>query len=107
MRGCRAYAPAQERHPKTFRYHATKWGKFPDGTDNIKIGGFEPENHLRGSNVIFLASFHSNDATLSQLYVCIALLESLVESLTIVLPFYPVGTMGEWRVGSRDKLNLR
>jgi hypothetical protein len=40
--------------------------------------------------VLFLASFHSNDATLSQLYVCITLLESLVKSLTIVLPFYPV-----------------
>ena len=40
--------------------------------------------------MLFLASFHSNDATLSQLYVCITLLESLVKSLTIVLPFYPV-----------------
>lgn len=85
----------QARHPKNFRYHKTQWKKFPDGTDNIKIGGFDPENQLRGSHVIFLASFHSNDATLSQLYVCIVLLEALIESLTIVLPFYPVGTMGE------------
>ena len=68
----------------------TQWRKFPDGTDNIHIGGFNPENQLRGSHVLFLASFHSNDATLSQLYVCITLLESLVKSLTIVLPFYPV-----------------
>lgn len=83
----------QSRYPKSFRYHPTNWGKFPDGTDNIKIGGFEPENMLRGSHVLFIASFHNNDVTLSQLYVCIALLESLIESLTIVLPFYPVGTM--------------
>eukprot|EP00241_Pyramimonas_parkeae_P006808 CAMPEP_0114244866 /NCGR_PEP_ID=MMETSP0058-20121206/11574_1 /TAXON_ID=36894 /ORGANISM="Pyramimonas parkeae, CCMP726" /LENGTH=323 /DNA_ID=CAMNT_0001357847 /DNA_START=123 /DNA_END=1094 /DNA_ORIENTATION=- len=91
---CERWAVAlQARHPKNFRYHKTQWKKFPDGTDNIKIGGFDPENQLRGSHVIFLASFHSNDATLSQLYVCIVLLEALIESLTIVLPFYPVGTM--------------
>lgn len=83
----------QEKYPAIFRFHQTSWGKFPDGTDNIKIGGFHPKNYIRGKNVIFIASFDNNSETLSQLYVCIALLESLIESLTLILPFYPVGTM--------------
>jgi len=81
----------QEKLPEFFRFHKTKWDKFPDGTDKIVVGGFHPVNCLRGKHVIFLASFHDNSTTLSQLYVCITLLESLVESLTIVMPFYPVG----------------
>mmetsp|Transcript_38463 Transcript_38463/g.46409 ORF Transcript_38463/g.46409 Transcript_38463/m.46409 type:complete len:318 (+) Transcript_38463:305-1258(+) len=91
---CEAWAQElQRRYPEFFRYHETTWGKFPDGTDNIKLGGFNPDNYIRGSHVIFLACFENNSATLTQLYACIALLESLIESLTIVLPFYPVGTM--------------
>jgi hypothetical protein len=94
------------------------WGKFPDGTDNIEIGGFQPENRISGENVLFLASFHNNDVTLSQFQVMVSvfvawayrgkglpaqrspsialqitLLQSLIESLTVVLPYYPVGTM--------------
>lgn len=48
---------------------------------------------MSGEHCIFLASFHNNDVTLSQFSVMIALLQSFVESLTIILPFYPVGTM--------------
>lgn len=40
-----------------------------------------------------LASFHNNDVTLSQFSVMVSLLQSFIESLTVVLPFYPVGTM--------------
>ena len=79
--------------PDRFLYHPTNWGKFPDGTDNIEIGGFQPVNHLAGENVLLLASFHNNDVTLSQFSVMVTLLQAFVESLTIVLPFYPVGTM--------------
>eukprot|EP01041_Mallomonas_annulata_P005677 gene5677-11457_t len=79
--------------PDRFLMHKTSWGKFPDGTDNIELGGFQPANRLSGEHVIFLASFHNNDVTLSQFSVMITLLQSFVESLTVVLPFYPVGTM--------------
>jgi phosphoribosylpyrophosphate synthetase len=79
--------------PHRFRYHPTKWMKFADGTDNIEIGGFYPTNYLSGENVILLASFHNNDVTLSQFSVMIALLQSFIHSFTVVLPFYPVGTM--------------
>ena len=40
-----------------------------------------------------LCSFHNNDVTLSQFSVMIMLLQSFIESLTVVLPYYPVGTM--------------
>lgn len=80
-------------NPSRFKYHQTSWGKFSDGTDNIMIGGFQPINHISGQNILMLASFHNNDVTLSQFSVMITLLQSFIESLTIVLPFYPVGTM--------------
>jgi len=80
-------------NPARFVYHETHWGKFADGTDEIEIGGFHPENHIRGEHVLFLASFHSNDATLSQFHVLNSLCESFIETLTVVLPYYPTGTM--------------
>ena len=80
-------------HPDRFLYHPTKWGKFPDGTDNIEIGGFYPKNRIAGEDILLLASFHNNDVTLSQFSVMVTILQSFVESLTIALPFYPVGTM--------------
>lgn len=83
----------QEAYPDRFTYHPTVWEKFPDGTDNIEIGGFLPYNLLSGEHVLFLASFHNNDVTLSQFQVIICLLQSFIESLTVVLPYYPVGTM--------------
>eukprot|EP00607_Mallomonas_marina_P007918 CAMPEP_0182424404 /NCGR_PEP_ID=MMETSP1167-20130531/10626_1 /TAXON_ID=2988 /ORGANISM="Mallomonas Sp, Strain CCMP3275" /LENGTH=331 /DNA_ID=CAMNT_0024604211 /DNA_START=82 /DNA_END=1074 /DNA_ORIENTATION=- len=79
--------------PDRFMMHQTKWGKFPDGTDNIEVGGFHPINRVSGEHVMFLASYHNNDVTLSQFSVMVYLLQSFVESLTVVLPFYPVGTM--------------
>ena len=92
-----ACAPLAKRlaaaHPDRFTYHETTWGKFPDGTDNICVSGLSPYNLISGSHVLFLASFHNNDVTLSQYQVMIVLLQSFVESVTVVLPYYPVGTM--------------
>jgi hypothetical protein len=82
-----------QKYPQRFTYHPTQWLKFPDGTDNIEIGGFTPINILSGEHVLFLASFHNNDVTLSQFQVMICLLQSFIESMTVVLPFSPVGTM--------------
>lgn len=82
-----------EMYPDRFTFHPTKWDKFPDGTDHIEIGGFHPSNKISGQHVLFLASFHNNDVTLSQFQVMIALLQSFIESLTVILPYSPVGTM--------------
>jgi phosphoribosylpyrophosphate synthetase len=79
-------------YPDRFCFYNVNWDKFPDGTDNITVEGFYPKNTVSGEHVLFLASFHNNDVTLSQFSVLIMLLQSFIESLTIVLPFYPVGT---------------
>ncbi len=78
--------------PRRFRYFNISWGKFPDGTDDIKIDGFTPTNNIAGEHVLFFASFHNNDVVLSQLSVLIVLLQSFIKSLTIVLPYFPVAT---------------
>ena len=75
------------------RYHPTEWKTFSDGTDNILIGGFSPINYIRNSHVIFLANFKDNATMLSQYHAMVTLCESFVESLTIILPYYPHGTM--------------
>jgi ribose-phosphate pyrophosphokinase len=80
-------------YPERFMLHRTKWEKFADGTDNINLGGFYPVNRISGENILMIASFYDNDVTLSQFSVMVTLLQSFIESLTVVLPFYPVGTM--------------
>ena len=49
-------------HPDRFKFHPTTWGKFPDGTDKIIIGGYTPTNELAGEHVClrrpFLLSRH-------------------------------------------------
>jgi len=80
--------------PFRFEYYMSKWRKFPDGTDNITLGGFEPEDRVSGRDVLFLASFDSNDTTLSQLHALCFLCESaLLSSLTVLLAYLPTGTM--------------
>eukprot|EP00041_Stephanoeca_diplocostata_P032769 m.1061051 g.1061051 ORF g.1061051 m.1061051 type:complete len:305 (+) comp24209_c0_seq122:380-1294(+) len=84
----------QQSNPQRFAYRETKWSKFEDSQmDNITIGGFTPRNVMRGSNVLFMASFHNNDAILSQFQVLVALCESFIKSITVLLPYYPTGTM--------------
>ncbi|EKX51906.1 hypothetical protein GUITHDRAFT_161462 [Guillardia theta CCMP2712] len=78
--------------PKRFTYHPTNWSKFKDGTDNIEVGGFNPVNYIRGAHVLFLASFHNNDVTLSQFHVLNMLCESFVETMCVILPYWPFGT---------------
>ena len=71
-------------HPDRFKFHPTTWGKFPDGTDKIIIGGYTPTNELAGEHVVLLCSFHNNDVTWSQFQVMIVLLQSFIESFNVV-----------------------
>jgi len=83
----------QKRYPSRFRYHKSSWAKFSDGMDNIELGGFTPINLIRGRHVLLLSSFHNNDVILQLFHAMIVLQQSFIESLTVVLPFYPVATM--------------
>jgi hypothetical protein len=72
-----------------FTFQKTTWGKFPDGTDNIEIGGFLSKMLVSGEHVLFLASYN-NDVTWAS-FKSHRLLQSFIESLTVVLPYSPVG----------------
>jgi phosphoribosylpyrophosphate synthetase len=80
--------------PDRFVYYPSKWRKFDDGTDNIKLGGFDENLMMPDADVLFLASFNNNDTTLSQLHALTWIAESgFVSSLTILLAFLPTATM--------------
>jgi len=90
---------------KRFVLYNTNWGKFEDGTDNITLGStgldekgnaisqIDRPTYFKGKDLLFIASFHSNDVTMSQFHVLAHLCESLAKSLTVLLPFYPTATM--------------
>jgi phosphoribosylpyrophosphate synthetase len=90
---------------KKFELYNTYWDKFADGTDNITIGAIgrdENKNALskinsptyfKGKDLLFVASFYSNDVTMSQFHVLAHLCESFAKSLTVLLPFYSTATM--------------
>ena len=94
----------EKQAPDRFHYLPITWNKFPDHTDDITISGFSPKNLIANEHVLFLASFHNNDVTLSQFSVLIVLLQSFIKSLTIVLPYYSVGTME--RVDTEGKVSV-
>ena len=79
----------QASEPARFTYHETSWDKFPDGTDRIVVGGFQPRNEIAGEHVLMLASFHDNDVTLSQFQVMVMLLMSFVGVLDDCAAFLP------------------
>jgi hypothetical protein len=78
----------EDAYPDRFTFHTTKWKKFADGTDDIEISGFYPRNLISGQQVLFLASFHNNDVSLSQFQVMIALLQSFIEGVCIFFLSY-------------------
>ncbi|KAG0624220.1 hypothetical protein M758_3G232100 [Ceratodon purpureus] len=67
-----------------------KWGTFADGFPNL----FVPNAHgIRGEHVAFLASFSSPAVIFEQLSIIYALPRMFVSSFTLVLPFFPTGTL--------------
>jgi len=92
--GLDEYAQRLARYdPDHFTYIPVEWKKFPDGTDYIHVSGFYPQNLIRDSNILFVASFHNNDVSMSQYHALCMLSESFIDSMTILLPFIPHSTM--------------
>jgi len=75
---------------KYFTTGNISWGKFEDGFPNLYI---QNVHSIRGRHVVFLASFLNQNEMLSQLSVLLSLPRYLVQSLIIVLPYFPTGTM--------------
>lgn len=67
------------------------WSRtFADGFPNV----FVPNAHgIRGQHVAFLASFSSPTVIFEQLSIIYALPRMFVSSFTLVLPFFPTGTL--------------
>ena len=81
------------------------WDTFNDGTDNIYIGRERMPNgqllpraeplkkQMHNKDCVFVADFATAGATMTQIHTLIALCELGISSLTIVLPYFPTGTM--------------
>jgi phosphoribosylpyrophosphate synthetase len=74
------------------------WDHFQDGTDKITIDamkvGKKADGCFSGHNILFVASFHNNAETLSQFHLLHYLCnQQRPASITILLPFFPTGTL--------------
>jgi phosphoribosylpyrophosphate synthetase len=78
---------------RRFEKCPTTWGKFSDGSDNIRIESVKSPTHFKWKNILFVASFHTNEVTMSQYHVIAHLCESFARSLTVLLPYYTNSTM--------------
>ncbi|KAL6745527.1 ribose-phosphate pyrophosphokinase [Haematococcus lacustris] len=67
-----------------------RWKKFADGFPDLFV---EDALHIRNRHVAFLASFHNPSVIFEQISVIYALPRLFVGSFTLVLPFFPTGTL--------------
>ena len=82
---------------------SVEWDRFPDGTDKIALPILKTSlDALEDRHVLFVASFHTNEACLSQLHLLVYLCELRIASLTILLPFFPTGTTERVAKGEED-----
>ena len=74
----------------TIELQHIKWGQFESGFPNL----FIPNAYgIRGQHVAFIAAFTSPAVIFEQLSIIYALPRMFVASFTLVLPFFPTGTM--------------
>ncbi|GAX86147.1 hypothetical protein CEUSTIGMA_g13560.t1 [Chlamydomonas eustigma] len=67
-----------------------RWRKFADGFPDLFV---ENATAIRNKHVAFLASFHNPSVIFEQMSVIYALPRLFVGSFTLVLPFFPTGTL--------------
>lgn len=67
-----------------------RWKEFADGFPNLFV---DKAIEIRNKNVAFLGSFHDPRVIFEQISVIYALPRLFVSSFTLVLPFFPTGTM--------------
>ena len=74
--------------------------KFADGFPDLFV---DNAIEIRNKHVAFLASFHNPSVIFEQISVIYALPRLFVSSFTLVLPFFPTGTMERVRRGARAR----
>ncbi|XP_065198804.1 uncharacterized protein LOC135830484 isoform X2 [Sycon ciliatum] len=67
-----------------------RWKHFPDGWPNLFIDNVK---QCAGKDVIFIGSFHSQQVIFDQLSIIYAFPRYLAHSFTLILPYFPTGTM--------------
>eukprot|EP01121_Diplochlamys_sp_Union-15-3_P014811 TRINITY_DN477_c0_g1_i3.p1 TRINITY_DN477_c0_g1~~TRINITY_DN477_c0_g1_i3.p1 ORF type:complete len:319 (-),score=40.31 TRINITY_DN477_c0_g1_i3:58-1014(-) len=72
------------------KQHEDLWKKFEDGLPNLMI---ENVQDIRGRDVVFFADFLDPGTMFEQLAVMYALPRYFIRSLTVVMPYFPTGTM--------------
>jgi len=78
------------KHTKTVVLGQISWKKFPDGFPNIFVNDVEA---MKGCHLVFLACFQGGADIFEQISVLHSLPQYAPQSLQIILPFFPVGTM--------------
>ncbi|XP_064652556.1 uncharacterized protein LOC135503122 isoform X2 [Lineus longissimus] len=73
-----------------YKRNGIQWKKFRDGFPDLFI---EDVKHMAGKDVIFLGSFHSPEVIFEQTSVIYAIPRYLARSFTVILPYFPTGTM--------------
>eukprot|EP00794_Sanderia_malayensis_P012141 gene12141-13394_t len=68
-----------------------KWDAFPDGWPDLFIDDVKED--CAGRDVIFLGTLHSPDILFEQLAILYTLPRYLARSVTIIIPYFPTGTM--------------
>jgi hypothetical protein len=79
-----------------------RWRKFADGFPDLFV---ENATSIRNKHVAFLASFHNPSVIFEQMSVIYALPRLFVGSFTLVLPFFPTGTLERVRLRPTCKGN--
>ena len=91
-----------QEHSRRFTYYKSLWDKFDDQTDNIilwsRYRGTDDSNKLieraiSGQHCLFFADFSNPQSILSQFHALISICEFGIQSLTIIVPYFPTGTM--------------
>jgi phosphoribosylpyrophosphate synthetase len=103
MQGFAKKLRSQGTSEKKFVLYDTEWAKFDDETDKITIQGavndkgelkpIDSPTYFKEKNILFVASFHNNDVTMSQFHVLAHLCESFAKTVTVLLPYYSTATM--------------
>jgi ribose-phosphate pyrophosphokinase len=78
-------------NPDRFVRGSIDWSSFPDTFPNLFLSDAAELKKHQG--VVFLASFHEPKVIFAQLSVIYSLPLYLARSLTVVLPYFPTGTM--------------
>ena len=78
-----------------------EWKYFDDGTDKISIPDLT-KSSMADKHILLVANFENNAATLSQFHVLTYLCELRIQSLTILMPFFPTGTTERVADGEED-----